>query len=86
MCSPTWSATDRQCFEGIRCYETKQGPAAFRLREHMRRLLNSGHIYRMEMPYSLEELCGAAAEVVRENHLIPATSGPSCCAAMAILA
>ena len=56
-------------FEGIRCYDTKQGPAAFRLREHMRRLLNSGHIYRMECPYSLDELCAAAAEVVRESHL-----------------
>ena len=36
-------------FEGIRCYDTKQGPATFRLREHMQRLINSGHIYRMEI-------------------------------------
>ena len=56
-------------FEGIRCYETKQGPAAFRLREHMQRLLHSGHIYRMESPYALDQLCAAAAEVVRENRL-----------------
>ena len=31
-------------FEGIRCYDTKQGPAIFRVREHMRRLVNSGRI------------------------------------------
>ncbi len=34
-------------FEGIRCYETKQGSAIFRLREHMQRLINSAKIYRM---------------------------------------
>ena len=54
-------------FEGIRCYETKQGPATFRLRDHMRRLRDSGHIYRMESPFSLDQLCAAAQEVVREN-------------------
>ncbi len=41
-------------FEGIRCYETKQGPAIFRLREHMQRLINSAKIYRMELPFSLD--------------------------------
>ena len=41
-------------FEGIRCYETKHGPAAFRLREHMQRLIHSGHIYRMKSPYTVE--------------------------------
>ena len=56
-------------FEGIRCYETKRGPAAFRLRDHMQRLVNSGRIYRMENPYPVEHLCAAAAEVVRANHL-----------------
>ena len=39
-------------FEGIRCYDTPQGPAIFRLREHMQRLINSGKIYRMEFAYS----------------------------------
>jgi branched-chain amino acid aminotransferase len=56
-------------FEGIRCYETKQGPAAFRLREHMQRLIHSGHIYRMKGPYTVEQLCSAAKEIVRENRL-----------------
>ena len=52
-------------FEGIRCYETKQGPAIFRIREHMQRLINSGRIYRIEWPYSVDELANAAAEVAR---------------------
>jgi branched-chain amino acid aminotransferase len=54
-------------FEGIRCYETEQGPAIFRLREHMQRLLNSAHIYRMEVPYSLDALCQASLDLVRAN-------------------
>src|SRR2546423_4575733 len=56
-------------FEGIRCYETKRGPAIFRLQDHMQRLLNSGRIYRMENPYNLDELCSASTEVVRANRL-----------------
>jgi len=56
-------------FEGVRCYETRQGPAIFRLRDHMQRLVHSGHIYRMDNPYTVEQLCAAAAEVVRVNQL-----------------
>jgi branched-chain amino acid aminotransferase len=56
-------------FEGIRCYETKNGPAIFRVQEHMQRLVNSGKIYRMEWPYSAEELSAAAGELVRANKM-----------------
>ena len=56
-------------FEGIRCYETKLGPAAFRLREHMQRFVHSGHIYRMDSPYSVDQLSAACGEIVRENKL-----------------
>ncbi len=56
-------------FEGIRCYNTKQGPAVFRLRDHLQRLLNSARIYRMDIPYTLDELCGAAVELVRVNKM-----------------
>jgi branched-chain amino acid aminotransferase len=56
-------------FEGIRCYYTEQGPAIFRLREHMQRLRNSSHIYRMEVAFSLDELCQAALELVHANNL-----------------
>ena len=54
-------------FEGIRCYATPRGPAIFRLREHLRRLLNSCKIYRMPVPYSIDELVEANRELVRRN-------------------
>jgi branched-chain amino acid aminotransferase len=56
-------------FEGIRCYHTKQGPAIFRLRDHLQRLVNSAHIYRMELPYRLDELCAVAVELIRVNKM-----------------
>ena len=56
-------------FEGIRCYHTKQGPAIFRLREHMQRMVNSGKIYRMEFPVTLDELCQGAQDVIRVNRM-----------------
>jgi branched-chain amino acid aminotransferase len=56
-------------FEGIRCYETQRGSAIFRLREHMQRLMNSAHIYRMEISFTLDSLCQAALDLVRENKI-----------------
>ncbi|HVB35007.1 MAG TPA: branched-chain amino acid transaminase [Patescibacteria group bacterium] len=56
-------------FEGIRCYKTAQGPAVFRLREHMLRLIRSAHIYRMEIPFALDDLTNAAVELVRANRM-----------------
>src|SRR5215217_3434580 len=54
-------------FEGIRCYSTKQGPAVFRLREHMQRLINSAKIYRMDHPWTLDQLCDASVELVQRS-------------------
>ncbi len=54
-------------FEGIRCYSTPQGPAVFRLREHIQRLRDSCHIYRMDPAYSVDELVNACVEVVEVN-------------------
>jgi branched-chain amino acid aminotransferase len=59
-------------FEGVRCYKTTQGPAIFRNREHMQRFLNSAHIYRIEIPFTLDDLCEANLELVRINRV------PSC--------
>ena len=56
-------------FEGIRCYETKNGPAIFRVVEHMQRMVNSGKIYRIEWPFTAEELSSAALELVRTNKM-----------------
>ena len=54
-------------FEGIRCYATPSGPAIFRLREHIRRMQDSSKIYRMQIPYTAEELAEAMVELVRVN-------------------
>lgn len=56
-------------FEGLRCYQTRQGPAIFRLREHTRRLLDSARIYRIPVDYSIEQLMEAQIELVRLNRL-----------------
>jgi branched-chain amino acid aminotransferase len=56
-------------FEGIRCYNTASGPALFRHREHVRRLADSGKIYRMDLPYSVDVLAEVMKEVVRVNGL-----------------
>ncbi|HSE32152.1 MAG TPA: branched-chain amino acid transaminase [Pyrinomonadaceae bacterium] len=56
-------------FEGIRCYSTKQGPAIFRLKEHMQRFLNSAKIYRMDHPWTLNQLCDAVGELVRRSEM-----------------
>lgn len=54
-------------FEGIRCYNTQRGPAIFRLKEHTRRLFDSCKIYRMEIPYTPEEVNAACVEIIRAN-------------------
>jgi branched-chain amino acid aminotransferase len=54
-------------FEGLRCYETVHGPAIFRAAEHARRLLDSAKIYRIEVPYSIDQLTAAMVDVVRAN-------------------
>jgi branched-chain amino acid aminotransferase len=54
-------------FEGIRCYSTPKGPAIFRLREHLQRLLHSCKIYRMDVPYSIDDLVAASKELIVRN-------------------
>ncbi len=56
-------------FEGVRCYSTKRGPAIYRLREHMKRLLNSAKIYRMDHGRTIDELCAAAIGLVKRSGL-----------------
>jgi len=56
-------------FEGLRCYETDDGPAIFRLEEHMQRLVNSAKVYRMELPYTVEELNAAVVDTVEHSGL-----------------
>ena len=56
-------------FEGIRAYATTNGPAVFRLTDHIERLLDSAELFLMEMPYSVDELVEASSETVRVNEL-----------------
>src|SRR6202451_3816073 len=56
-------------FEGIRCYATPSGPAIFRVREHIRRLLDSAKIYRIEVNHTIDELADAMSELVRVNKM-----------------
>ena len=56
-------------FEGIRCYETSQGSAVFRLTEHIQRLLNSAKIYRMDTRFTRDEICNATVDLIRESGL-----------------
>lgn len=56
-------------FEGIRCYATPNGPAVFRLRDHMRRLLDSCRIYRMPVEHSLDDLVQATVDTIVANEL-----------------
>ena len=63
-------------FEGIRCYDTPNGPAIFRLSDHVRRLFASAKIYDMVIPYTLGEINAACREVVKRNELAKAYLRP----------
>lgn len=56
-------------FEGIRCYATPDGPAIFRVEDHMRRLADSCRIYRMPLEFSTEALVQACIDTVAENEM-----------------
>ncbi|MEK7406409.1 MAG: branched-chain amino acid transaminase [Acidobacteriota bacterium] len=56
-------------FEGIRCYASQSGPAIFRLHDHIRRMLDSAKIYRIDVGYSAEQLAEAMIELVRVNRM-----------------
>jgi len=58
-------------FEGIRCYEPRSGPAIFRADDHMRRLLDSAKVYRMEVPFTQQELVSAMVDLVKSNGVWP---------------
>jgi branched-chain amino acid aminotransferase len=58
-------------FEGIRCYTQPNRAGVFRLQEHMSRLLDSAKIYRMPLPYTVDQLCSAVVDVVEANGVAP---------------
>jgi len=64
--------------EGIRCYETIDGPAVFRLREHLQRLFDSARFYDMEIPYTADELEDGICELVQLNDFRDCYIRPLC--------
>ncbi len=56
-------------FEGIRCYETRKGPAVFRLDEHVDRLFASAHIFLIEIPFSKDEIKEAILKTIKVNRM-----------------
>jgi branched-chain amino acid aminotransferase len=63
-------------FEGIRSYQTPNGPAIFRLTDHIKRLFASAKIYDMAIPYSVADLSAACREVIQANGLTKAYLRP----------
>ncbi len=56
-------------FEGVRFYATPDGPAVFRLTDHVQRFINSARIYRMDLGQSLAQLSDGIRDVVKRNGL-----------------
>jgi len=58
-------------FEGIRCYAPPSGPAIFRANEHMQRLMDSARIYRIDVPFTRDEILSGMLELVKHNGVWP---------------
>jgi branched-chain amino acid aminotransferase len=65
-------------FEGIRCYETVDGPAIFRVGEHLERLYTSAQTHGIEIPYTKAELTDAACELIQRNDFRSCYLRPLC--------
>jgi branched-chain amino acid aminotransferase len=65
-------------FEGIRCYETADGPAVFRLDAHLDRLYASSGVYGISIPYTPEELTTAISDIIRRNAFSSCYVRPLC--------
>jgi len=56
-------------FEGIRCFETVNGPALFRMHDHVKRLFDSAKIYMMDMRFGFDDICDAIILTVKSNNI-----------------
>jgi branched-chain amino acid aminotransferase len=65
-------------FEGMRCYETADGPAVFRLGAHLDRLYASAEIYGIDIPFTHEELTQGVSDIVRLNNFRSCYVRPIC--------
>ena len=58
-------------FEGVRCYELPSGPAIFRATEHIQRLLDSSKVYRIDVPFTRDEIVKGMVETIANNGVWP---------------
>ncbi len=58
-------------FEGVRCYALPAGPAIFRAPEHMQRLIDSARIYRIEVPFTVDQMLRGMLDLVKNNGVWP---------------
>ncbi|HSB46447.1 MAG TPA: branched-chain amino acid transaminase [Candidatus Bilamarchaeum sp.] len=65
-------------FEGMRCYDTKNGPAIFRMKDHYRRLIDGTKSYQFDFDYKLEKLCSITKELIRKNGVKSCYIRPIC--------
>lgn len=65
-------------FEGLRCYDTPEGPAIFRLDAHLERLFASAQVYGIEIPYTVDELAEATRRVISCNEFASCYVRPIC--------
>src|ERR1044071_3183515 len=65
-------------FEGIRCYETSNGPSIFRLDAHIERLYASAAVYGLEIPFAKTELIDAVSQTVKHNNFKSCYIRPIC--------
>jgi len=65
-------------FEGMRCYDTTKGPAIFRMKDHLQRLLNGTKSYQFELNYSIEEMSGIIKKLIKLNKLRSCYVRPIC--------
>lgn len=65
-------------FEGMRCYDTVNGPAVFRMDEHYRRMINGAKAYRFSIKYSIAELKEATKKLIKQNKIRECYLRPIC--------
>jgi len=65
-------------FEGMRCYETPEGPAVFRLDAHLERLFTSASVYGLEIPFASEQLTDAICDLIQRNEFTSCYVRPLC--------
>lgn len=65
-------------FEGMRCYNTDNGPAVFRMKDHYQRLLDGAKSYQFELKYSLKQLCSITKELIKRNRVKECYVRPIC--------